>query len=134
VSQYVVLEANPHYFEGAPKLVRYVYRIIPDQAVQFLEMRAQGLDSVTLSPDQYLAYDAMYENHVRYQYPSNQYTYLAFNLKKPLFQDARVRQAFALAIDKQKLVDGLLLGKGQAITGPYPTSSWAYNKEVPVTP
>jgi peptide/nickel transport system substrate-binding protein len=133
-AQYIVLEANPDYFEGAPYLQRYIYRIIPDGAVQFLEMRNQTVDVVSLTPDQYKAYDAIFEHHQRYRYPSFQYSYLGFNLKNPLFQDVRVRQALAYAIDRKTLVEGLLLGLGRPVTGPFPITSWAYNPNVPLTP
>jgi peptide/nickel transport system substrate-binding protein len=128
--QYLLLEAYPDYFEGKPYIQRYVYRIIPDSSVQFLEMRNQSIDAITLTPDQYKAYDAIFEHHERYRYPSFKYTYLGFNLKNPLFKDLRVRQAMAYAIDRQTLVQGIVLGLGQPITGPFPVTSWAYNTQV----
>ncbi|OGR90161.1 MAG: hypothetical protein A2992_01385 [Elusimicrobia bacterium RIFCSPLOWO2_01_FULL_59_12] len=133
-AQYIVLEPNPDYYEGPPYLARYIYRIIPDQSVQFLEMRNQGIDSLGLSPDQFKAYDAIFEHHQRFRYPSFQYVYFGFNLRNPLFKDIRVRRALAFAIDRQTLVQGLLLGLGQPITGPYPLSSWAYNSQIPQIP
>ena len=132
--QYILLEANPDYFEGKPYLQRYVYRIIPDQAVQFLEMRNQTIDSISLSPDQYKAYDSIFDHHQRFRYPSFKYVYFGFNLKNELFKDLRVRQALALAIDRQSMVQGIVLGLGQPITGPFPITSWAYNAEVKPVP
>ncbi len=132
--QYILLEANADYFEGAPQIQRYIYRIIPDSAVQFLEMRNQSVDTMNLTPDQYRAYDSIFENHKRYRYPSFSYVYMGFNLRNPLFSDKRIRQALAYAIDRETLVKGLLLGMGQPITGPFPVSSWAYNKDVPQFP
>ena len=133
-SQYIVLEANPEYFEGKPHIARVIYRIIPDQSVDFLEMRNQTIDQLTLTPDQFKAYDAIFEHHQRYRYPAFVYTYLGFNLKDPLFQDPRVRQALAYAIDRKTQVQGLLLGLGQPLTGPFPLTSWAYNTQVPEIP
>ncbi|MFA5976234.1 MAG: ABC transporter substrate-binding protein, partial [Elusimicrobiota bacterium] len=49
-AQYILLEVNPDYFEGRPFIQRYVYRIIPDQSVEFLEMRNQSIDALTLTP------------------------------------------------------------------------------------
>jgi peptide/nickel transport system substrate-binding protein len=135
--QYILLEANPDYFEGRPYIQCYVYRIIPDSSVEFLEMRNQTIDSITLTPDQYKAYDAIFEHHQRFRYPSFKYTYFGFNLKNDLFKDLRVRQALAYAIDRQSMVQGIVLGLGQPITGPFPVTSWAYNpavKSVPYDP
>lgn len=132
--QVILLEANTDYFEGHPYLQRYVYRIIPDQAVSFLEMRNQTVDTLTLTPDQFKAYDAIFEHHQRYRYPSFKYIYFGFNLRNSLFADLRVRQAFAHAIDREALVKGIVLGLGQEVTGPYPITSWAYNPAVKPIP
>ena len=132
--QYVMLDANPDYFEGRPYFDRYVYRVIPDQAVQFMEMRNQSVDSLGLTPDQFKAYDAMFEHHQRYRYPAFTYIYMGFNLNHPLFSDVRVRRALTLAIDRQTLVDGILLGLGRTISGPFALSSWAYNAGVKPLP
>ncbi len=129
-----VLTANPDYFEGRPYIDRVVVRVIPDSSVQFLEMRNQSIDAMGLSPDQYLAYDAFFKNHRKFRYPSFSYTFFGFNLKRPLFQDRRVRQALALALDKREIIDGVLLGYGRSATGPFPPSSWAFDPTVPEVP
>jgi len=66
----------------------------------------------------------------KYRYLSFSYTYLGYNLGRPLFQDRRVRQALTYAINKQELIDGVLLGLGQPATGPYKPDTWVYNKNV----
>jgi len=132
--QYILLEANPDYFNGRPYIQRYIYRIIPDEAVEFLEMRNQTVDTMNLTPDQFKAYDAIFENDQRFRFPSFKYVYMGFNLRSDLFKDIRVRRALAYAIDRQSIVQGIVLGLGQPISGPFPVTSWAYNKEVPVPP
>ena len=66
----------------------------------------------------------------KYKYLDFAYTYLGFNLLDPRFQDKRVRQALALAIDKDELVKGVLLGLGRPANGPYQPGHWAYNENV----
>lgn len=128
--RYILLEANPDYFEGAPNIQRYIYRIIPDQSVQFLELRNQSIDTMALTPDQFKAYEDIFEHHQRYRYPAFSYVYMGLNLKNPLFADRRVRQALALAMDRDQLVTGLTLGLGHRLSGPYAIRSWAYNQRV----
>jgi len=133
----IVLKENPDYFEGRPCLDRYIYRIIPDQAVQFLELRQQGIDSMTLTPDQYKAYPEFFEHYRKFRYPAFMYSYLGFNLKKNIFKDRRVRLAIAQAIDKEEIIKGVLLGFGKAATGPFPPGSWAFDatvKDLPYDP
>jgi peptide/nickel transport system substrate-binding protein len=131
--QKIVLEANPDYFEGPVGLHRVVYRIVPDPSTMFLELRSGGLDFMGLSPIQYAMQTdtpAFRRAFNKYRYPSFSYTYLGFNLRRPLFQDRRVRQALAHAVDKQELIDGVLLGLGQEATGPYKPGTWPHNPEV----
>ncbi|OGS19283.1 MAG: peptide-binding protein [Elusimicrobia bacterium RIFOXYA2_FULL_50_26] len=126
----IVLDANPDYFLGKPKIERCVFRIIPDQAVQFLELRNESIDDMSLTPDQWKAYPEFFRSYNKFRYPAFMYTYLAFNLKNPLFADKRMRKAIAFAIDKKDIIGGVLLGMGKAATGPFPAQSWAYNPDV----
>jgi len=130
----LVLVANPDYFEGPPFIDEVVMRVIPDQSTQFMELKAGNLDSLNLSPQQYLYQTAgsdWTENFRKFQYVSSAYSYLGFNLKSPLFSDVRVRQAINYAIDKDEIVRGVLSGLGQAANGPYKPGTWAYNEHIP---
>lgn len=129
----IVLEANPDYFEGRPYINRVMYRIIPDAAVEFLELKRGSVDSMGLTPDQYqreAISKKFLEKFNKFRYPSFGYTYFGFNLLNPLFKEKKVRQAIAYAINKQEIIDGILLGLGQECTGPFPPASWAYNHNV----
>jgi len=129
----LVLEASPDYYDGQPYIRRVVYRIIPDSSTQFLELQSGGLDFMGLTPIQYSTQTdtpAFRRGFNKYRYLAFGYSYLGYNLRKPLFQDVRVRQAIAHAIDKQELIDGVLLGLGRAATGPYKPDTWVYNPNV----
>ena len=131
----VVLVANPDYYEGRPYLSRIVYRVIPSQATIFLELKANGVDYVnTLTGIQYARqteYPAFRKAYHKFRYPASDYTFLGFNLKDPRFADRRVRQAFAHAINKQELIDGVRLGLAREATGPIRPGTWAYTDKVP---
>jgi peptide/nickel transport system substrate-binding protein len=131
----VVLVANPDYYEGRPYLSRIVYRVIPSQATIFLELKAKGVDYVsTLTGIQYARqteYPAFRRAYHKFRYPASDYTFLGFNLKDPRFADRRVRQAFAHAINKQELIDGVRLGLAREATGPIRPGTWAYTDQVP---
>lgn len=126
----IVLDANPDYFEGAPFLRRYIYRIIPDQSVQFLELRNQSIDEMGLTPDQWGAYPEFFKHYNKFRYPSFSYTYLAFNLTMQPFSDLRFRQAVAHAVNKSEIIQGVMRGMGKPATGPFPPQSWAYDPAV----
>lgn len=129
----VVLEENPAYWEGRPYIHRVVYRIIPDPATTFLELKARNIDMANLTPIQFRRqtdYPAFRKAFNRYRYLANAYAYLGFNLRDPRFQDRRVRQAVAHAIDRQEIIDGVLLGLGQVAGGPYKPGTWYYDPDV----
>jgi peptide/nickel transport system substrate-binding protein len=131
----VVLVANPDYYAGRPYISRVVYRVIPSQATIFLELKARGVDYVrTLTAFQYARqtdYPAFRKAFNKFRYPSAYYTFLGFNLKDPRFADLRVRRAFAHAIDKRELIEGVVLGLAREAYGPIRPGTWAYTDDVP---
>lgn len=124
----MVLTASPTYFMGRPHINKVVYRIIPDTATMFMETRAGRLDVMDLSPLQYLRQTSgpVWEREFRkYRYLASMYVFLGFNLEHPFFKDVRVRRAISLALDRDALVKGVLLGQGIPAFGPFKPGSWA---------
>lgn len=131
--QKLVLEANPDYYEGRPNLDRYLYRIIPDSSTMYMELKAGGVDMMSLSPVQYQRQTvgaSFVARFNKYRYPASAYTYLGYNLRNPLFSDRRVRQAIAMSINREEIIHGVLLGMGQLANGPYKPGTWAHNPAV----
>lgn len=126
----ITLEASPTYFEGRPHISEVVYRIIPDESTMFMETRAGRLDVMNLNPLQYLRQtDGPFwqNNYNKYRYLAPVYIFMGFNLEHPFFADVRVRRAISMAINRDDLVRGVLLGQGVAAFGPYKPGSWAYH-------
>jgi len=129
----VILTANENYFEGRPYIGRYMMKIIPDTATMFLELKNSSIDLMGLTPLQYVKqtdYPAFRREFNRYKYLAFVYTYIGYNLKHVFFKDKRVRQALAHAINKQEIIDGILLGQGIEATGPFKPDMWAHNGDV----
>ena len=130
--QRLVLDSFNEYFEGRPYIDSRVFRIIPDSSTMYMELKAGGLDMMNLTPVQFTRQTNSAEflsRFNKYSYPVPSYTYLGYNLKKPLFADKRVRQAITSAINKDELVHGVLFGLGQAGHGPFQPGTWAHNPE-----
>jgi peptide/nickel transport system substrate-binding protein len=131
--QQVVLESNHDYFEGRPYIDRYAYRIIPDTSTMYMELKSGGLDFMGLSPVQFKRQTdtpQFLSRFNKYRYLAFAYTYLGYNLRHPLFSDRRVRQALTSAINKEEIIQGVLLGMGQVAHGPYKPGTWACNSGV----
>jgi peptide/nickel transport system substrate-binding protein len=135
--QFLSLAYNPNYFEGRVYLNGYMYRIIPDMATMFLELKAGNIDRMGLTPLQYTrqtAYHKFDQMYKKYRYMPFSYIYLGYNLRDPMFADRRVRQALSCAINKKEIIDGVLMGLGVEATGPYKPGTWYYNPNVPKFP
>lgn len=126
----ITLTRNPLSSQGQARIERLTSRFIPDEAAQFLELMANNIDAMTLSPVQYArifpARPELQKKFALYKELGNSYTYLGFNLKRKPFDDIRVRQAINYAINKQEIIDGVLLGLGEPVASPYkPGTRWA---------
>jgi ABC-type transport system substrate-binding protein len=112
---------------------RIFLRVVPDQVTQEVEFRAGAADGYSAQPHQ----AARYREDPRYQAistPTNTYAYIAYNLRRPIFQDLRVRRALAMAIDVEQLIEHVLYGEGQRVSGPYYVNTPYYDRETPLVP
>lgn len=126
----ISLVRNPNATQGQARIDRLVSRFIPDTASQFLELLADNIDLMNLNPIQYArifpARPDLNKKIALYKELGNNYTYLGFNLKHKPFDDVRVRLAINYAINKQELIDGVLLGLGEPVASPYkPGTRWS---------
>ncbi len=129
----IAVEANPRYFEGKPGLDGVVYRIIPEAALNEMEILTRGVDYSSIFPYEYRRMTRIPFLKV-YSQPSLGYTYIGYNLTNPLFQERRVRQALTYAINRDEIVQYVLYGLGQVATGPFPNQMWYWNPNVKAIP
>lgn len=132
----ISLVRNPLATQGEARIERLVSRFIPDAASQFMELMADNIDTMNLNPIQYArifpSRPDLTEKIGLYKELGNSYTYLGFNLKRKPFDDIRVRQAINYAINKQELIDGVLLGLGEPVSSPYkPGTRWTNHELKP---
>ncbi|MCP4650947.1 MAG: peptide-binding protein [PVC group bacterium] len=129
----IELESNHDYFEGRPYIDKYILRIIPDPATMFLELQNRTIDYMGLTSLQYVRQtetDFFKQAYQKFRYQGFLFTYLGYNLNDPKFKDVRVRKAINYAVDKNEIINGVLLGMGSECTGPFAPRSWAYNKQI----
>jgi peptide/nickel transport system substrate-binding protein len=130
-------EANPDFPEalgGRPYVNRIVWRPIPDGTAQITEVRTGGVH-VALTPiaEQY----AVLRNEPGMrgiEKPSRIYANAIWNGRVPPLDDARVRLALGLAINRQQIIQGLRAGFGSPAVGPIGPSHWAYDESVEPLP
>jgi peptide/nickel transport system substrate-binding protein len=132
-----VFDANPDYPEalgGRPYVDRVVWRPIPDATTQLTELQTGGVD-ILLTPmaEQYAAI-ASTPGFRGIDKQSRQYASAIWNSRAPPLDDARVRLALGLAINRQQIIDVLRAGFGAPAVGPIGPSHWAFDDSVEPLP
>jgi ABC-type transport system substrate-binding protein len=127
------LERFPDYWEGAPSFAEYLIRVIPDQLTGELAFYAGTADGYSAQPHQV----ARLRDDPRFHVTSLLalgYSYIGYNLRRPVFQDVRVRRALGMAIDVDEVIRYVLYGQGVRTTGPFPQQTDHYDPGVPPLP
>jgi peptide/nickel transport system substrate-binding protein len=127
----VVLERNPNYWGAQPRLERVRFDVVPDTTTRALELRkgSADLEINSLSPDMELTLARDPRLRVL-RGPGTRVGYMGFNLRDPVLQDRRVRQAIAYALDRQPLIHYLMRDSARLALSVLPPESWAYNGDV----
>jgi peptide/nickel transport system substrate-binding protein len=116
----VTLERVPEFPEslgGPAKLGRVVFRFIGEPATLLAETLTGQIDvNGSLFPQQAEQVDGTPGVRLL-SFPSREYYYIGWNTRTPPLNDARVRRALSMAVDRQQLIDALLYGFGQLATG-----------------
>ena len=105
-----MVERNPDYWDGAPKLQAVIFRPLTDANTRLTELLAGGLDlMVEVLPD---AVDLLSKagGFKLYEQAGPHLWFLILNTREGPFKDVRVRQAINYAIDKEALVKDVLQG------------------------
>lgn len=131
----VVLKRNDAYYGMKPHIPLVRFKLIPEAVVAALELRKGSVDIGlrVLPPDVVEVLKKDPDLRVL-QAPGTDYQYLAFNLADPVFQDIRVRQAIAYAIDREKIIKYLWRNQARAASGVIPPNNWAYESNVQTYP
>lgn len=131
IDEHVTLVANPDYYGGAPYLDRLVFSIIPDPQTAAQALMNGEIDVSITRPS--LTQLPVLQNApgvaVDIAPMPNRY-YVPMNQAREPFQDLRVRQAIAHAINRQEVLNRALQGVGEVAEGFYtPAIAWAYNPD-----
>ena len=125
--QYIEVVANDDYYLGRPPLDRIIFKVVPDTENRVLQLKSGQIDVLKRVPPRFYRELSRQEDLVAHVAASRGYTYLGWNLRNPLFQSQKVRQALTMAVNRQEIVDSLQAEFGTVLTGPLLPILWAHN-------
>src|SRR6266705_4444851 len=122
--QFMRFDRNPDYWrKGRPYLDRIVARFIADSATRTAAMEKGeahmgGFAAIPWSDVKALAKLPQFETTTRGYEMSSPIVQLDFNTRRPPFDNLKVRQAVAYAINRKFVIDNVWFGWGKPATGP----------------
>jgi peptide/nickel transport system substrate-binding protein len=123
----IVLAPNPGYPGGSPRIEAAVVRVVPDEVIRVLELERGGVHLVEDAPEpEMLAWLRTRPTLRVQQQPGTSFDYLALNLRDPRLARRRVREAIALALDRDRIIRFVLGGAARPATGLLAPEHWAY--------
>jgi ABC-type transport system substrate-binding protein len=125
----LILEANADYWGGAPKLKTIERPIVTDTKTVRNLYDSGELDYVVLEKGDYeqVKSDPTYADQIK-KWDRASTFYIGMNQTKfKPFQDKRVRQAFAHAINKEPILTDVLLGVNERAEGVVPKGMFSYD-------
>ena len=125
--QAITLERNEAYFKGAANLERIVFKIVPDDTARALQMQSGELDLALLTPKDTERFRGK-EGYRVYEMKTSDYRGILFNFGHDYWQKNKdLIPAICYALDRQAMVDAVLLGQGIPAYGPLQRNR--YNNE-----
>lgn len=126
-NEFIRVIRNPTYFNApGPWLDAVVYRFMPDQLTLRLAFETRQVDFWSAEPWTVTTFSKDDRFEV-FTSPGSSYTYIGWNLKRPLFQDPKVRRALAHAVDVSSMVRFILYGHGLQSTGIFTPRMWFFD-------
>lgn len=124
--QAITLEKNADYFRGEPNIDTIVFKIVPDDNAKALQLRAGELDLALLTPKDAATF-ADEEGFTCYDMETADYRGILFNFQNEYWQENRdLIPAVCYAIDREAIIDSVLLGQGMAAYGPLQRNIYNY--------
>jgi len=127
---HITVEANDDYWGGRPKVDQIIWRVIPDDSARFLALKAGDIHALEQAVVEDLEAAEAADDLYVITRPALNTGYLAFNYRIAEFQDIRVREAVAHAINRQGLVENFYGKYGEVATNFLPPLVWGHNDAV----
>lgn len=127
--QSITLVKNEEFYGDVAKLDKVIFKIVADDKAKAIQLKSGELDLAQITPkdtENFKEDIAFNINKIK----TADYRGIIYNFNNSLFKENReLPKAFSYAIDKQKILDGVLLGNGSIAYSPLQVSIYN-NSEV----
>lgn len=127
---------NPDHFEPLDALmesIQVTFKMTEDnmwQSFKANEVQSYTLPAIQIADWQQFKQSPAYKEQEKagaaiktLEYPYNAYAYVGWNLTKPLFSSAKIRQAMTFAINRPRIIKDILDGKASGLAAPFSSFS-----------
>jgi peptide/nickel transport system substrate-binding protein len=129
-NEQMVLEANEHYWRGAPKVKRIIVRPILEDAARIAALQAGEVDMIAPIPHVRIADLKRNDKLVIKTIPAPRIFHVTIDVRKPPFDNVKVRQALNYAVDANAIVKSLYFGYGTRLATVVDKGALGYDPKV----
>lgn len=127
----VRLYRHNHYWQGQAAMEQLVFDIVPNNARRMAKLLTHECDMVAFPRLAELSLITERPDVKIQESTSMNVGFWAFNTQKPPFDQIKVRQALALAINQNAILQAVYFNQATAAKGVLPPTSWAFAAELP---
>ena len=126
----MVLQANPDYWGGAPKVEQFILRVIPESSTRLQSLEAGEIDIAWALIPEDVEKTRDNPDLVIVEAAGLNTNSVEFNVTKEPFTSKEVRQALNYAVNKEEISEGLYNGNMVTAGGVLPPVDWAFNPDL----
>ena len=130
VNDHYTLEYNPKWRGEKPSVTKVIVSVLKEPSTQDAKFQTGELDLLDLENLDSLIVDQVYKTAYADRIvdaPVAGLVFLILNENNEYLKDVRVRKAIGMAIDRNIIIQSILMGDAQPENGVIPTGVWAHN-------
>ena len=125
--QSIVMTKNEDYYLGSPKIDKVIFKIVEDDNTQAVQLQSGEIDMALLDPKNAENFKNM-DGYSCYDMTTSDYRGIMFNFANDYWKENKdLIPAICYGIDRQAIIDAVLLGQGMPAYGPLQRN--IYNNE-----
>ncbi|MBS4178652.1 glutathione ABC transporter substrate-binding protein [Lederbergia citrea] len=128
----IKLVKNEEYWDTPALVDSVTFKVVPESATRIADLETGNAHIADpVNPNEVKGVNNSGSATVN-QKASSSLSYIGFNTEKEPFNNVKVRQAIAMLINKEEIIEGVYEGFGIPAVGPLAPGIFGFNKDVPV--